>query len=643
MFRFKPVPFTAVTIQDDFWKERCRVNREQSLPKQYEMLSRTGRINALRLSWKPGAPDRPHIFWDSDTAKWLEAACLNCRTHPDVDMLAQIEEVAQLFIQAQQPDGYINSYFSVLDQDRRWKNLRDNHELYCAGHLFEAAAAHYDLTGKDHLLKAACRYADYIDSIFGPAEEGKIPGYCGHEEIELALIKLYTATGNMRYRKLAVWFVEQRGQQTSYFASELKDVPADQKVLGFGDDYYQAHKPVREQAEAVGHAVRAVYLYCAMADVARVEQDASLYEACAKVWQNLSNCKLYVTGGIGSSWHGEAFSINYDLPNERAYCETCAGVGLIFWAHRMLQHSGDAEYAEVMERALYNGALAGMSLDGRSFFYQNPLASTGTHLRQDWFPCSCCPSNLSRLLGTLGQYIYSISQPGSVVWPDTAGFSETRPSESELAVMEVPHILVHLYINSEAQITLPNGTVVTLRQTGTVPWGEQVQLEVVAIQHPGQTAPDPVNRAAFTLTFRVPGWASLGMTLETRNCEVDTSIWPSYLLEHSVSGTWRAGSKVELTMPMPIRRLVCNPLVTNNNGCVALQRGPFIYCVEDADYEEFTVLQLALAHTADISARHDPQLLGGVTLLEAPQGSAVMSAFPIYNPDSVQELPCRDG
>ncbi|MEZ0300221.1 MAG: hypothetical protein ACAI35_27510, partial [Candidatus Methylacidiphilales bacterium] len=198
-------------------------------------------------------------------------------------------------------------------------------------------------------------------------------------------------------------------------------------------------------------------------------------------------------------------------------------------------------------------------------------------------------------------------------------------------------------INSEAQITLPNGTVVTLRQTGTVPWGEQVQLEVVAIQHPGQTAPDPVNRAAFTLTFRVPGWASLGMTLETRNCEVDTSIWPNYLLEHSVSGTWRAGSVVELTLPMPIRRLVCNPLVTNNNGCVALQRGPFIYCVEDADYEQFTVLQLALAHTADISARHDPQLLGGVTLLEAPQGSAVMSAFPIYNPDSVQELPCRDG
>lgn len=601
MFQYSPIPPQDVRITDSFWSERLRVNHERSLPKQYEMCERTGRFEALRLRWQPGQPNRPHIFWDSDTAKWLEAACYACRIREDGELRAKIDEVARLFVVAQQPDGYINSYFSQIDQDRRWKNLRFSHELYCAGHIFEAAVAHHELTGEEHLLKAACRYADYIDSVFG-LEEGKIPGYCGHEEIELALVRLFRATGEARYLKLASYFVEQRGRQPLWFKIEQDGViPPDFQGHGFVDDYAQAHVPVREQKEVCGHAVRAVYLYCAIADLAREQEDASLFAAAERLWNNLVSHKLYITGGIGSSWVGEAFSTNYDLPNERAYCETCASVGLIFWAHRMLQHSGDAAYAGAIERALYNGALSGMSLDGESFFYQNPLASFGGHHRQSWFECSCCPSNLSRLLATLGSYIAS------------TGRNELR---------------IHLYIGSEIKFSAPDGSPAVIIQTGNSTWEGSVDCQL------------QLSRAQeMTLSFRIPDW-SHDPHLTVNGMTVPVSTNSGYA---SVCREWKPDDRIALRFEMPVLRIRCHPGLMGNSGQVAIQRGPFIYCIEDADFVH-SVVNVSLPANAGLSATYDPGLLGGVVTVNGAAECSGSNAAGLYRAsleDARKSIPFR--
>ncbi|PTY01871.1 hypothetical protein DB346_10460 [Verrucomicrobia bacterium LW23] len=598
MFQLVPVPAALVCIDDPFWNERLHVNGEQSLPKQYDLCKSTGRFDALKLNWKEGEPHRPHIFYDSDTAKWLEAACyIACQRQMqgqmvDAVLLDRIEEVAQLIIHAQQPDGYINSYFTQLDKELRWKNLRDNHELYCAGHIFEAAVAHYHFTGKDHLLQAACRYADYIDSLFG-RENGKWKGYCGHEEIELALIKLYKATGNIRYRDLAVYFVEERGQKPYYFDSEIGATPGISTHA-----YVQAHLPVREQKEAVGHAVRAVYLYSAMADVAREMNDASMYEACERLWENLAGTKMYITGGIGSYAHNEGFGGDYDLPNGTAYCETCAGVGLIFWAHRMLQRKGDVRYAEIVERALYNNALCGMSLNGESFFYQSPLASDGSWHRQQWFVCACCPSNLSRLLGSLGDYIYSYNAESLDIW-------------------------IHHFIGSSATVRLKNGADLKLTQKGEMPWNGNMAIHI-------EYNSDELTED-LALHIRIPDWASnLRMAIRpakgVASRHVPFEISGGYAL---IQGRFNSGDVIELRFEMPVRYLASNPKITSNNGLVALQRGPFVYCVEDADYAnpaEESVLNLSLDVDSGLEARHEPTMLGGVTLLESPSGAVFRTA-----------------
>lgn len=580
MFRYTPAPFQNVRIVDSFWSERLRVNHERSLPKQYEMCERSGRFEALKLNWQPGWPNRPHIFWDSDTAKWLEAACYACRIREDAELRAKIDRVARLFVEAQQPDGYLNSYFSQIDQDRRWKNLRFNHELYCAGHIFEAAVAHYELTGEDFFLKAACRYADYIASVFG-REEGKLPGYCGHEEIKLALVKLARVTGDKRYLDLASYFLEQRGRQPLYFQVEQQGaVPLDFQGHGFVDSYVQADVPVRDMTEALGHSVRAVYYYCAIADLARAQEDPTLFSTAERLWKNVTGKKMFVTGGIGSNWVGEAFSTDYDLPNERAYCETCASVGLIFWAHRMLQHSGEADYAAVIERALYNGALAGMSLDGESFFYQNPLASFGEHHRQSWFECSCCPSNLSRLLATLGTYVYS-----------------TGPGE----------VRVHQYLGSEAELTLPQGEKIELRQRGGAPWVGELELEIAA-----------TGGQEWRLSLRVPDWAR-NFQVALNGQEISGQLEKGYV---SIRRAWTPGDSVAVRFESPVLRIRSHPRVVGNSGQVALQRGPFVYCIEDADFSA-SVLNVRLPSSEDLSPQRDEDLLhGAVTLVGAGE------AFP---------------
>ncbi|HET8854185.1 MAG TPA: beta-L-arabinofuranosidase domain-containing protein, partial [Ktedonobacteraceae bacterium] len=319
-----PVLFTNVTIDDHFWSPRLKINRERSIPHIYNKLEETGRLAAYKLDWKPGMEYMPHQFWDSDVAKWVEAASYSLATHPDPTLEARVDGVIALVASAQQADGYLNPHYTVVEPQRRWKDLRNGHELYCAGHLIEAGVAHFQATEKRTLLNVMCRYADYIESVFG-IEAGKKRGYCGHEEIELALVKLYHATGEQRYLQLSRYFIDERGRRPHYFDQE------DSAAIG-GKEYHQAHLPVREQSEVVGHAVRAMYLYSAMADLAAETGDESLFEACKRLWQHLCSKRMFITGGIGSSMYNEGFTSDYDLPNDTAYAETCAAIGLVLWS-----------------------------------------------------------------------------------------------------------------------------------------------------------------------------------------------------------------------------------------------------------------------------------------------------------------------
>jgi len=578
--RLRPLELTNVTIADAFWAPRQRTNREATLPHEYRQCKETGRLDALRLTWKPGQPNPPHIFWDSDVAKWLEAASYSLATHPDPELRKLVDDVAALITSAQQPDGYLNSHFTIVEPQKRWTNLRDAHELYCAGHLMEAAVAHFQATGSRLLLDALCRYADHIDRTFGP-EPGKKQGYPGHEEIELALIKLYHATGNERYLRLSKYFIDQRGQQPHYY---------DQEALARSDDptkwwarsyeYCQAHKPVRQQDEVVGHAVRAMYLLSGMADVAAQTADDTLLAACRRLWASATERKMYVTGSVGSAGWGERFTSDYNLPNETAYAETCAAIGLVFFAHRMLQIEADAVYADAMERALYNGILSGVSLDGTKFFYENPLASEGKHHRQEWFGCACCPPNIARLLASLGTYAYSAA-------PDA--------------------LYVHLYIAGSATASLPKVPIpsggyseVALTQETGYPWNGDVKL-TVGVQQPSK----------FDLCLRIPGWCRKH-TLRLNGKAVGHRIVKGYA---RVSRTWANSDRVELSLAMPIERVVAHPRVAEDAGKVALARGPLVYCLEQCD-NAAPVRSLILPDKARLTARFDNKLLGGTVVIE---------------------------
>jgi DUF1680 family protein len=570
---YRPVPFTQVTIADEFWAPRLETNRSATLPIEYEQCRDTGRLEAFKLNWQPGQEPVPHIFWDSDVAKWIEAASYSLSTHPDARLAAQLDEVAALVASAQQPDGYLNTHYTVVEPGLRWTNLRDRHELYCAGHLIEAAVAHHQATGQRTLLDVACRYADHIGRVFGP-QPGQKRGYCGHEEIELALVKLYRSTGEQRYLALSQYFVDERGHQPHYYDLEARargEDPGTYWAKTYA--YVQAHQPVREQERVVGHAVRAMYLYSAMADLSAETGDASLLQACERLWQHLITRNLYLTGGIGPSSHNEGFTGDYDLPNESAYAETCAAVGLVFWSHRLLQLTGDGRYADVMERVLYNGALSGVSLDGARFFYVNPLASRGEHHRQPWYDCACCPPNIARLLASLGQYLYS-----------------TATAE----------VAVHLYVQGQARFELA-GRQITIRQATRYPWDGQVELTL-----------EPDAPLDFTLKLRLPGWCREARF--TVNGD-PTAIEP--LLDHgyiALRRQWQPGDRVQLELDMPVERIYARPEVGQDVGAVALQRGPLVYCLEQVDQSE-PVSRLRLPAGAPLASGFEPGLLGGVVVI----------------------------
>ncbi|PLS01053.1 glycoside hydrolase family 127 protein [Neobacillus cucumis] len=575
--KFSPVPFTNVSIKDSFWSPKLEVNRKTTIPTEYQQCKETGRIDAFKLDWKPGQGEQPHIFWDSDVAKWIEAASYSLMTHPDSDLEGLLDHVIELISSAQQPDGYLNVYFTSIKPEKRWTDLRDAHELYCAGHLMEAAVAHFQATGKRSFLDTMCRYADYIDSVFG-TEPGKKRGYCGHEEIELALVKLYRITGNERYLKLSEYFVEERGQQPHYFEMEAAARPEGESSF-FGSfmshikdmhEYNQSHKPVREQDRVTGHAVRAMYLYCAMADLAGELGDESLVRACERLWEHLVLKNMYITGGIGQTRSNEGFTFDYDFPNETAYNETCAAVGLVFWNHRLLQLNCDSKYADVMERALYNGVISGISLDGKKFFYDNPLASLGDFHRQEWFGCACCPPNIARLLASLGEYIYS-------------------QNDSEAAV--------HLYVSGSSTLQI-KGKNITIHQQTNYPWDGNVKFSF-----------DFEGAVNFGLKLRLPGWCKYAtLKVNDQVVSIEDKLDKGYI---QLEREWKSSDVVELELAMPVERVHSHPAVRQNIGCTALQRGPIVYCLEEMDNQS-SPFKIFLPRTSQLHSTFDETLLKGV-------------------------------
>ncbi|HEY0789642.1 MAG TPA: beta-L-arabinofuranosidase domain-containing protein [Chthoniobacterales bacterium] len=550
--RWRPVGRGQVTIQDGFWKRWRDLVGETTLAHQYDEMRAEGQMDALLLDprmhrgraladpWADAGYWGGSVFWDSDLAKWLEAASARLEQTPDPALEERVNEVIGLFERAQLPDGYVNSHILTWRPQHRFKNLRDLHELYCAGHLIEAAVVHFEATGQVRLLRVAQRYADHLVARFG-REPGQLRGYPGHPEVELALLRLYHVTKERRYLELCRYFINERGQLPHYFDQEavarLDTRPFRPNHPGSPYAYMQAHEPIRAQTKVVGHAVRAMYLFAAVAGLAVEDDDAELLEVCERLWRDVIDTKLYVTGGIGSASENEGFTRAYDLPNENAYAETCASIGLFLFAHRLLQARLDGEAGDVMELALYNNILSGIGLDGRSFFYDNPMASSGSHRRVRWpWWTPCCPPNLARLISSLSGYLYSENNEG---------------------------VAIHHYVSSQAR---PTG--LTLQVRSSLPWAGD---NVIEVQTDG-----PIEKSLF---FRVPGWAS-SHRVAVNGAAVSPSVERGYAV---LRRTWQTGDRIELQFEMPVTKKFSRYEVDVNRGRMALKRGPLVYCLEQAD------------------------------------------------------------
>lgn len=569
------VPLSQVRIADSFWAPRRETNRTVSLPHSLDMLERSGNISNLELA-AAGKREgyKGPVFMDSDLFKSMESVAYSLATDPDPLLDARLDAVIAKVAAAQRPDGYLNTWYQVHEPDKRFTNLRDNHELYCAGHLFEAAVAHFRATGKKNLLDVATKYADLLCATFGQGP-GKRPGYCGHPEIELALVKLARATGTPRYFALAKYFTDSRG--SGFFADE-HGTPR----TGYNGEYWQDNCPIREQEHVIGHAVRFGYLMSACVDIGAETGDQGLLRMSRRVWRNTAERNTYITGGIGPSASNEGFTSDYDLPNLTAYQETCASVAMAMWNHRMNLAYGDAKYADCMETALYNGILSGVSLDGRKFFYVNPLESTGGHHRSDWFSCACCPPNVTRTLAALGNYVCGVNDAG--LW-------------------------VNLYVQGEVKTQI-EGADLVVAVTTEYPWSGEVRLKVM------RAPTKEVN-----LRLRVPGWCE-GATVRVNGAApMSGPVEQGYL---KLAREWAAGDTVELELPMPVRRVESNPNVVGNRGSLAIARGPLVYCVEGCDVDA-PLSSMAVHADAKLEVTKEPALLGGVVTI---RGEGLAAAAP---------------
>ena len=584
---WQPLPRNQVKIPAGFWKRWRDLIGETTLTHQFEEMCADGHMEAMLLNrqmhrgreladpWADAGYWGGSVFWDSDLGKWLEAASARLEQTPDATLEARVDEVIGLFERAQEPDGYVNSHILTWRPQHRFKNLRDLHELYCAGHLIEAAVVHFEATGNDRLLRIARRLADYIDSRFG-RESGKIRGYCGHPEIELALLRLYQLTKERRYLDLCRYFIDERGQSPPHFfdqeaAARLDSRPFRPNHPGSPYAYMQAHEPIRQQTKVVGHAVRATYLFAAAAGLALEDGDDELLATCERLWQDVVTSKLYITGGIGSASENEGFTRDFDLPNENSYAETCASIGLFLFGHRLLQARLDGQYGDVMEQALYNNILSGIGGDGRCFFYDNPMASTGSKGRVDWpWWTPCCPPNLARLVGSLSGYLYS---------------------------QRADAIAVHHYVTSEAI-----ADDFTLRVQSEFPFGGNTSIEV--------KVDAPVER---TFHFRMPEWSeqsSISINGET----MTPSLKQGYA---EVRRVWNSGDSVRLEFAMKVNKKFSRYEVDVNRGRLALTRGPLVYCLEQVDNGP-NLDAVTIASDANFSAEERSDLLGGIVALTGP-------------------------
>jgi DUF1680 family protein len=585
---WQSISVAKVNIEDHFWQPRLEVLKQITLPACFHKCEETGRI--ANFAKAAGLQEGKHegiYFNDSDVYKVLEGAAYSLMNRPDPVLEAEIDRIIELIAAAQEEDGYLSTYYTLEEPARKWTDM-EKHEMYCGGHLIEAAVAYYEATGKRKLLDTACKMADHYDSLFG---SGKRHWVEGHEEIELALVKLFKATKEPRYWKLALWLLEERGH--GHGIGMIWD------RAEWGPPYCQDDVPVRDIEKVTGHAVRAMYLYTAMADVVHASGDSMYMDALQRVWEHTVDRNMYITGGIGPSQHNEGFTHDYDLPNETAYCETCAAIAMVFWNHRMNLLFGDAKYADVVEREMYNGALAGISLSGDKFFYVNPLASKGDHHRIPWFDTSCCPTSLVRFLPSISQYMYAITDNG---------------------------IAVNQFINSEGTFEIAEGLAVNLNQTTAYPWDGRIMLTV-----------NPERKVNFTIRLRVPDWCrSYKLMIGDENISrADLLIDHGYIV---LERTWSPDDLIVLELDMPVETLRARTEVEADRGRIAIQRGPIVYCMEQADNPYLTYDTFTLSAREPFNISYRPDLLGGVTVLSGKQEKGILChLIPYYAWDNREE------
>jgi len=588
-YPIKPVNYWQVKVDDDFWAPRMEINRKITIPYLFRMNEETGRVDNFRMA--AGLKTGKHSgkrYNDSDVYKAIEAASLSLKAYPDPELKKQIDELIVIIGKAQEPDGYLFTTRTIDPKNpapgsgkERWSNLRVSHELYNLGHLYEAAVAHYNATGEKGLLNIALKSADLLVRTFGP---DKLRAFPGHQEVEIGLAKLYRVTGNESYLKLARFFLDERGH---YHGGEVYPKNSPFRIYN-SDEYLQNHKPVLEQTQAVGHAVRATYMYSGMLDVAALGGWTEYARASQKLWENVVHKKMYLTGGLGSTGEYEAFGADYELPNERAYAETCAAVGNAFWNQRLFQMEGDGKYIDVLERIIYNGIISGVGLSGDRFFYQNPLASRGKYERSSWFEVACCPANAARFLATFPQHIYGLSEE---------------------------EIYVNLFVKSTANFEFKKSKIEIIQET-KYPWLGSVKLGI-----------NPSRVREFTLCVRIPGWAQgqpvpgdLYRYLNAEKSQImvrlnrklkPVNIDRGYL---RFRRKWRKGDVIEILFPMPVLRVVANDEVVEDRGKVAVERGPIVFCAEGKD-NGGSALNLALSDSTNLQQWYRNDLLGGVVAI----------------------------
>ncbi len=586
--KIEPVSFANVNITDNFWKPRMDQVATVTLQACiYQTEIKTPRIRNFEIAGGSRQGKFEGIFYDdSDVFKALEAISYSLKTRPNPELEKKADEWIDKIAAAQQPDGYLNTYYTLQFPEKRWTDM-SMHEDYNGGHLIEAATAYYSATGKRKLLDVAIKFADHFNSQFGPDKKHWVTG---HQELELALVKLFKTTKDEKYLKLADWLLDERGHKLAngYTWTEWKDTAYAQDVV-----------PVKQQKEITGHAVRAMYLYTGAADVAAQTGDQGYMNAMKTVWDDVVHRNMYITGGIGSSGNNEGFSVDYDLPNEQAYCETCASVGMVFWNQRMNLLTGESKYFDILERSLYNGALDGLSLSGDRFFYGNPLASTGNHFRKEWFGTACCPANIARLVASLGDYVYNTSSNG--IW-------------------------VNLFVASNTNVMI--GKIkVQIDQKSNYPWEGEVTINVT-----------PEKKAKFGMYVRIPGWAtgetvpgdlyhflktpSSKFTLRVNGKDAEYKMENGYAV---IQREWKKGDAIQLSLPMNVQEVAARESITADVDRVALQRGPLVYCVEGAD-NDGQAWNILMPENTTFQTNFQKDLLNGVVTIRAEVPVVVVSS-----------------